>query len=77
MRKSTAFLATSSREPAGKVKFPAGQQLLSAAVDWATPLGGNKNRLSATPRHRDRHLAGSFMHLDDLCADSPHHCGHD
>jgi hypothetical protein len=77
MRNSAAFLATSSREPAGKVKFPAGQQLLSAAVVWSTPLAGNKNRLSAQERHRDRHLAGLFTHLDDLCAHSPHHRGHD
>src|SRR5271156_4118537 len=56
MRNSAVFLATSSREPAGNVKFPAGQQVLSAAVDWETPLAGNKNRLSATPSHRDGYL---------------------
>jgi hypothetical protein len=57
MRNSAAFRATSSLEPAGKVRFPAGQQLRSASVAWETLIASNKNRLSTTPKHRDGYLA--------------------
>src|ERR1700691_1965821 len=51
MRNSAAFLITSSRDPAGKVKSPTGQHLSSAALVLQRLIAKINTTPIAMPRH--------------------------